>query len=276
MDLPEVQQGSHAATKKESQRKRTMKFRVLGSATSMGVPVISCKCPVCTSQDSRNFRTRTSAVFQKKSGETLLVDTSPDLRSQLLQNNLQRIDAVLFTHAHADHIAGLDDLRVFNFIQRQIIPVHAHRGTIQEIRKRFSYIFQNTQRGGGKPLIKLKTIRGPFSTAGFDVTPVPLWHGRLRVLGFRIGDLAYCTDVSRIPNDSYKLLKGLKVLVIDALRRNRHPTHFSLDQALDEIKKIKPKRAILTHLTHQFDHRKLKKELPDNVEPAFDGMVVRL
>lgn len=253
-----------------------MKFRVLGSSTSMGVPVIACNCPVCKSTDPRNFRTRTSVVFENITGETLLVDTSPDLRFQALENNLQRVDAVLLTHAHADHIAGLDDLRIFNFIQRQAIAVYANRSTIQQIRKRFSYIFENTQQGGGKPLITLKTITKPFKAAGFKIIPIPLWHGKLKVLGFRIGGLAYCTDVSRIPDQSYKLLKGLKVLVIDALRRSTHPTHFCLSEALEEIEKIAPEHAILTHMTHEFDHVQLEKELPYKVEPAFDGMVIEL
>ena len=250
-----------------------MKLRILGSATSSGVPVIGCNCDVCTSADRRNFRTRTSALFVHD-GRSLLIDASPDLRLQALWYQIERVDAMLVTHAHSDHIAGLDDLRAFNFRQRQAIPVYASPATLAEIRRRFAYIFEETQEGGGKPMLDLFAIDDSFSVNGFSVIPIPLWHGELEILGFRIGNAAYCTDVSTIPEPSFAQLDGVKVLVIDALRRTPHPTHFSLDEALLAIERIGPDRAVLTHLTHVFDHETLSKELPDGVEPAFDGMVI--
>jgi phosphoribosyl 1,2-cyclic phosphate phosphodiesterase len=254
---------------------KTLKLTILGSATSMGVPVIGCDCPVCTSADPRDRRTRTSAFFQE-GDRCLLIDTSTDFRFQALQSNLSRVDAVLLTHAHADHISGLDDLRVFNFRQRGFIPVYGTPETIEQIQIRFNYIFQDTQIGGGKPLIELLPIDAPFEAAGFSVTPIPMMHGEMEVLGFRVGNAAYCTDVSRIPDASMALLNGLDVLVIDALRRSEHPTHFSLDQALDIIQKVKPKKAYLTHLTHGYMHAELLEELPKPVEPAYDGLVIEL
>lgn len=252
-----------------------MKLRILGSATSIGVPVIGCDCPVCTSEDRRNFRTRTSAVFEEN-GRSLLVDTSTDLRLQALWFDLDRVDAVVLTHAHADHIGGLDDLRSFNFRQGDDIPVFGNAATIDQVRTRFGYIFETTQIGGGKPMVNLHTVDGPFEAAGFSVQPVWLKHGALDIFGFRVGDAAYCTDVSEIPEASYALLEGLEVLVIDALRYKAHPTHFSLDQALGEIRRIRPRRAVLTHLTHVFDHAELAASLPDAVEPAYDGLVIDL
>ena len=252
-----------------------MKLRILGSATSIGVPVIGCDCPVCTSSDPHNFRTRTSATFEHD-GRVLLIDASTDFRMQALRHKLERVDAVLLTHAHADHVGGLDDLRGFNFLQREVIPVHAGARTLREVRLRFAYIFEETQVGGGKPMIDLVPIDGPFKAADFHVTPVPLFHGELKILGFRVGRAAYCTDVSEIPEESFPLLEDLDVLVIDALRHKRHPTHFNLEQALEAIERIRPRRAVLTHLTHVFDHAALAAELPDFVEPAYDGLVIEL
>jgi len=241
----------------------------------MGVPVIGCRCPVCKSEDPHNFRTRTSAIIENGKN-ALLIDTCTDFRFQALWNDIKRVDSVILTHSHADHIGGLDDLRVFNFRQQRVIPVYGSQETILEVKKRFEYIFTHTQIGGGKPLLDLNVIDGPFSTAGFDVVPIPLVHGEMEVYGFRIGKMAYCTDVSEIPTKSFKMLKDLDVLVIDALRREPHPTHFCLDQALETIMKLNPKKAILTHLTHEFDHAALCAELPAKVSPAFDGMIVKL
>ena len=252
-----------------------MRLRILGSGTSLGVPVIGCDCDVCRSADPRNNRTRTSVLIQDQ-GRTLLIDTSTDFRRQALDADIRRIDAVLYTHDHADHISGLDDLRPFNFRQAEEIPVYGNQATMDNIRRRFSYIFENTQRGGGKPQIIMNNVDGPFVAADFHVTPVPLLHGQLSILGYRIGNFAYCTDVSEIPESSYSLLDGLDVLVIDALRYKPHPTHFSLEEALEAIDRIRPKQAFLTHMTHSFEYTILEGQLPDHIHPAYDGLVIDL
>lgn len=252
-----------------------MRLKILGSATSIGVPVVGCRCEVCISDDPKNMRTRASVIIEDK-GRTLLIDTSTDLRFQSLWYNVDRVDAVAFTHTHADHTNGIDDLRVFNFRQGGAIPIYGSKETIDEIHRRFSYIFEKTQEGGGKPMIDLEIVDGPFEAAGMKVTPIPLIHGEMKIYGFRVGGIAYCTDVNFIPNESYVLLKDLDVLVLDALRYAPHPTHFSLEQAVDAVFKIKPKRAVLTHLTHTFDYHTLAADLPPGIEPAYDGMVIDL
>ena len=252
-----------------------LEVTILGSGTSHGVPMIACDCPVCSSSDPRNNRTRASVLLRQ--GENrLLIDTTPELRVQFIANRVRRVDAIVFTHAHADHIFGLDDIRRINEICDCEIPCYGHRRTIEAIRKSFPYIFRTTQAGGGKPRLSLNMIDGPFETAGMNITPIPVWHGRVRATSYRIGDFAYVTDTSRIPPESADLLMGLDTLVLGVVRHTPHPTHFNLEQGLEQIALLRPKRAILTHLSHAFDHEATNSVLPDGVELAWDGMALQI
>ncbi len=252
-----------------------MRVKVLGSGTSSGVPVIGCRCPVCTSADTRNRRTRSSVAVQYD-GKTILIDTSTDLRQQALDNDLQRVDAVLFTHAHADHLHGIDELRIFNLCLLKTIPCYAGREVAERINAYFKYIFQPEQGGSFRPYLELREIDGPFIVEKREVIPVPLLHGQMPIFGYRIGGFAYLTDVSEIPKESWDLLQDLDLLILDALRPKPHPTHFSLQQALDVAKRLSPKRTAFTHISHLIEHDSTSKQLPEGVELAFDGMVFEL
>jgi phosphoribosyl 1,2-cyclic phosphate phosphodiesterase len=248
---------------------------MMGSGTSTGVPVIGCTCPVCTSVDPRNRRLRPGLKLELESG-VVLVDTPTDLREQALRFGLPRLDAVLFTHSHADHIFGLDDIRIFNFRQQKAIPCYGSAETLRAIRRTFAYVFESTQEGGGKPQLDLIETRGPFSLFGQEVVPVPVWHGEMEVYGYRLGRFAYVTDTNRIPESSYRLLEGVEVLVLDGLRYRPHPTHFSIDEALVAAARIAPRRTILTHLTHEVDHGSPREPLPSGVEFGYDGLTFDL
>lgn len=248
-----------------------MKVTVLGSGTSHGIPVLGCDCAVCTSLDPRNKRTRCS-VWVESETTSLIIDTPPDFRMQGLREGLHDVHGIFYTHAHADHLHGLDDIRPFCWTKR--IPVYGNLPTIEEIRERFSYIFRETQRGGGKPKIELLHMNGPVTLGDITVIPVPIKHGKLDVLGFRIGNFAYLTDCSGIPEESYGLLRDLDVLIIGALRYRDHETHFSVSRALVEVEKIRPRQAYFTHLCHRLDHETLDGETPDNVSPAWDGLTL--
>ena len=253
-----------------------MKVTVLGTATSTGVPVVGCECNVCRSSDPRNKRTRTS-VLVSESGKNLLIDTPPDFHQQALSNRITRIDAVLYTHDHADHVFGLDELRIFNFIQESPIPIYGNRKTIARIKKIFDYIWdEQAPVGGGKPMLKAHAVKGGFQPAGIEVLPVEIWHGKQTILGYRIGDFAYLTDCSGIPEASREALRGLKLLILGALRFRPHPTHFSFSAAVAEIRRLKPARALLTHLSHSFDPAEEEFFASQQVELAYDGMVVEI
>ncbi len=250
-----------------------MKLLFLGTGTSVGVPIIGCDCDVCTSEDPRNRRLRASVVY-KIDGKNLLVDTSTDLRMQALNNRLRRVDAVLYTHAHADHTRGLDELRTFNFIQKAPIDCHAAPDTAENIRKSFEYVFAGGDIGGGIPQINLIEIDGPFDVDDIRVTPIPLTHGRRTIFGFRIGDTAYLTDTNGIPETSYALLEGLDVLVLDALRHKKHPTHFCLSESLAATERIAARRTYLTHMSHDLGHEETSAGLPDSVVMAYDSLEI--
>lgn len=252
-----------------------MRVTFLGTGTSHGVPMIGCGCETCRSEDPHDRRLRPSIYVEVADGPAVLVDTSTDLRQQALTHGVARVDAILFTHSHADHIMGLDEVRRFNVVQGGSIPAFADAETAHGVRRTFHYIFDGpSQKGGGVPQIDLHAIDGPFDIAGFEVVPVKLFHGRLPVLGFRFGPFAYLTDCNRIPEESWPLLRNLDVLVLDALRHRPHPTHFSVAGALEVVEKLAPRRAIFTHICHDLPHAATNAALPAGVELAHDGLVL--
>lgn len=248
----------------------------LGTGTSNGVPVIGCRCPVCGSSDPRDRRTRSSVVV--RDGErAVLIDTATELRSQALATGLERVDAVLMTHAHADHTGGFDDLRRFNELAGRHLPVYADPTTAEVLRERYAYCFVDAfPFYGGKPDLTLHEVAGPFPLFGREVVPVPVYHGRLPILGFRFGRLAYVTDAKTIPDGSLALLRDLDVLVLNALRLAPHPTHLSLEEAVAVIEAARPRRALLTHLSHDLGHAAASGLLPAGVEIAYDGLTVEV
>jgi phosphoribosyl 1,2-cyclic phosphate phosphodiesterase len=247
----------------------------LGTGTSTGVPVIGCSCRVCTSTDPRNRRLRPSILLEWE-GHRVLVDSSSDFRQQALVHRIDSLDAVLYTHGHADHVLGLDDLRIYNFRQRADLPVYGSAGTLEDIRRTFWYAFTDTPEGGGKPKLDLRPVEAPFDLLGRTVEPVRLWHGELMVYGYRIGDFAYCTDCNRIPDASRSRLSNLEVLVLDALRPTPHPTHFSLPETLAVLADLRPRRAYLVHMGHDLDHEETERSLPSAIRLAHDGLVLEL
>ena len=250
-----------------------MKAIILGSGTSTGVPMVGCRCRVCTSPDRHDRRSRTSLLIQGDAGRKILIDTSTDLRHQMLRERIDAIDAVLFTHPHADHVNGIDDLRGFHFIHRRLIPCYGTAETLHHLRTTFAYVFKGQETPGYAPLLEAHVITAPLDLFGCRIVPVPLLHGTMGATGYRIDDLAYLTDCSGIPDTSLPLLRGLDTLVIDALRYSPHPGHFNIAGALEVIDRLRPRRAILTHLTHEVAHADGER-LPTGVELAYDGMVI--
>ena len=252
---------------------------LLGTGTSMGVPMIGCRCPVCTSTNPRNSRTRTGVYISAPEGP-LLIDTSPELRLQLVREQIDMVHAVVYTHAHADHILGLDDLRIFGYKLKRPIPLYCEPIVEEHLRRTFSYAFvpieeRNSQHS--TPDLVFHTIgTEPFDVLGLRFIPLRLIHGQLPVLGFRINDVAFCTDVSFIPEETWPLLEGVKVLILDALWDDPHPTHFSVSQACEVIARLKPERAYLTHCSHRLDYEKTNARLPAGVELAYDGLQIPL
>jgi phosphoribosyl 1,2-cyclic phosphate phosphodiesterase len=248
----------------------------LGTGTSHGVPMIGCRCDVCSSSDPRDTRWRPSIAIELADGTSLLVDTSPDLRGQALRFGLRRIDAVLYTHPHADHLLGLDDLRQFNALQGSAISCYGGDHTLQELRRVFAYAFDPMQLGGGVPQLRLFTLLGPCCFGRATVTPVPILHGRLPIYGYRVGSFAYITDCSAIPDEAWRLLEGVRTLAVDALRDRPHPTHLTVAQALDVAARLRPERTLLTHVCHDLGHAATSARLPAGVEVAYDGLTVEI
>ncbi len=246
---------------------------ILGSGTSHGIPMIGCACPVCSSDDPRDKRTRAS-VFVRYGGARILVDTAPELRLQCIANGIDALEAVLFTHHHADHVVGLDDLRRFNWLMRGPVPCYGTERTLAALRRMFLYAFDPAADSPhSRPVLELKAIdRDPFKVGGETIIPVPLMHGPSAVLGFRFGPFAYCTDCNLISPDSMALLADLEVLVLDALRVTPHPAHFSLEQAVEVAKRIGSRRTYFTHMTHQLRHETTNRSLPEGMELSYDGM----
>ena len=248
-----------------------MRVIILGCATSTGVPIIGCGCSVCTSDNPKNKRTRCSAFIETQ-GKKILIDTSPDLRMQAFRHNITKIDAVLYTHSHADHTHGIDELRTYNFMNKMVIPCFGDPQTVSNIKSNFKYIFDGSYSPGGKPKLEITSINGDFDFNGVRIIPIEVQHADWFILGYRIGKMAYLTDCSGVPEGSIKRLKGLELLIIDALRYKPHPAHLSVDQAIGVIRGIKPKMAVFTHMGHELEYEKLSNELPKNIEPAYDGM----
>ncbi len=238
--------------------------------------MIGCKCKVCISPDPKNKRTRASICVQTASGKNVLVDTATELRLQAVRNDISSVEMILFTHYHADHIHGLDDVRKFNQVSQGTIPCYADDPTIEGIRRVFFYAFEHDYSWGAIPHITLKPMPLELWVEEIRITPVKLFHGKTQTLGFRFNDVAYLTDCSAIPPESRDQLEGLKLLIIDALRYTEHPTHFSLNGALKTIEEIGPERALLTHLSHEFDHEKVNSALPPRVALSYDAQIVEV
>ena len=246
---------------------------ILGTGTSHGVPMIGCRCAVCTSEDPRDKRTRPS-IFVRFGDVRLLVDTAPELRLQCLTHGIEAVDAVLFTHHHADHVAGLDDLRRFNWLMKKSMPCYGTPRTLEAIRRMFAYAFEPAADSPhSRPQLELHPIdREPFTVGGETIVPIPLMHGPMPVLGFRVGRFAYCTDCSHVAEESLALLRDLEVLVLDALRPDPHPTHLSVEQAVDMAQRIGAGRTYFTHMAHQLKHSDTNRGLPAGMELAYDGL----
>ena len=247
-----------------------MKVTILGSGTSTGVPMVGCRCAACSSDDPRDRRTRASLLI-RHNDRNILVDTSTDLRLQALREQIMYIDAVLFTHSHADHVNGIDDLRGFHFLHKEIVPCYASPETFTTLLNGFSYIFNVHEGSGYTPLLKPLYVSEPFELFGLRVIPIPLQHGNVTALGYRIGDFAYLTDCNAIPVTSQPLLEGLDILIIDGLRWKSHPFHFNIEAAIAAVAALKPRRTILTHLSHDVLYADRVK-LPPGIEFAYDGM----
>jgi len=248
------------------------KIIVLGSGTSVGVPTIGCHCSVCTSEDPRDKRLRPS-ILVTYGGRNILIDTTPDFRTQALRARIEHLDAVLFTHAHADHIMGLDDVRPFNFRQRHQIPIFAAENTMKAIQRVFQYVFEGVRKETNIPQLDPRIIDGaPIDLFGLQFLPIPILHGRDSIYGFRFGAAAYLTDHSEIPDASMDQLRDLDVLFLDALRYKPHPTHSTVDRSIKTVERLSPRRAFFTHIGHDLGHERAESLLPPHIRLAYDGL----
>ncbi len=254
-----------------------MKITFLGTGTSQGIPVIGSNHPVCQSSDPRDKRLRVSVLVSWKNFN-YVIDCGPDFRQQMLANRVTRMDGILFTHEHADHTAGIDDIRPFFFRQGDI-PIYAHQRVVDSLRRRFDYIFADQNRYPGAPAVKVNLVRNnsPFKIGDIKAIPVEAYHNRLPVFGYRLGDFAYLTDVKTISDEESEKIKGVKALSINALRKDPHHSHFNLEEALEFIEKVGPDKAYLTHISHHMGfHQEVEKELPDHVHLAYDNLSITL
>jgi len=249
-----------------------MQLTILGAGSSAGTPVVGCNCNTCVSTNPRNKRTRCSSFVTLDSGEVILIDTGPDLRLQALREGLTRVDAVLYTHTHADHLHGIDDLRAFCQIQRKQIPLYTYFEAVEHIKAKFGYTLRDPSDFWELPVLAITAVDKSFELFNASITPIPVYHGRTQIYGFRIGNLAYLTDVSAIPEASFELLQGLDLLLIDCLREKTHPTHINIEQSLQYISQINAKQNVLIHMTHELEYDSLTKMLPANVMVGFDGL----
>mgnify|MGYP003986658415 FL=1 len=252
-----------------------MKITFLGTGTSYGVPMVGCECRVCTSENPKNSRTRSSIIITD--GEyNILIDAATELRIQCLKNSVKRLDAVLLTHSHADHVLGFDDLRHFNRIQKTNIPVYGSAETVNSIYRMFSYAFREVSSNGSKPKVTLIPIDGTINLSGKEIIPVDVMHGQEKVTAYRFDKFAYVTDVSKIPQDSVEKLMGLDILIIAALRNRPHEKHLSIEQAISVVSKLKPKQTFFTHIAHDIEHEETDKTLPAGIKLAYDGLSVEV
>jgi len=253
-----------------------LEITFLGTGTSSGVPMIGCHCQVCRSTDTKDKRLR-SSILLRLQGKTIIIDTTPDFRQQMLRIQNDRLDAVLFTHAHKDHIAGLDDIRAYNYFQQKPMQVFATKATQKELIREFYYAFSEFKYPGIPEILLHNIEQTPFEVEGVLVTPIRVWHHKLEVVGFRIGDFTYITDANKIDEQQLSLIKGSKVLVLNALRKEKHISHFTLSEALELIDKLEIPEAYLTHISHQMGlHQEISGQLPRHVHLAYDGLVLKV
>jgi phosphoribosyl 1,2-cyclic phosphate phosphodiesterase len=254
----------------------SLKITFLGTGTSSGVPVIACDCSVCTSNDKKDNRLRPSIMVQSEK-TTIVVDTTPDFRYQMLREKVRNVDAILFTHPHKDHIAGLDDVRAFNFFNKRKMDVYANSLTEEALKREFGYAFAD-KKYPGVPDIDLNTITlDPFSIGDIFIIPVQVWHLKMPVLGFRFGKFTYVTDANRIDEEEKQKIRGTEIFVVNVLRKQSHVSHFSLGEAIDLVQELKIPMSYFTHISHQLGlHQAIEAELPDNIHLAYDGLVINV
>ena len=253
-----------------------MQLTMLGVGSSAGTPAVGCNCATCTSINPRNKRTRCSSLITLDSGENILIDTGPDLRNQALRENIKRVDAVLYTHTHADHLHGIDDLRAFCQIQRKQIPLYAKADALAHITQKFGYVLREPSDFWEMPVLRIQSVEAPFVLFGAQITPIPVMHGKSHIFGYRVGNIAYLTDVSEIPESSFALLHGLDVLLLDCLRETTHPTHINIEQSLAYISRIIAKQSYMIHMTHDLEYITLTNKLPKGVFVGYDGLKLQV
>jgi len=253
-----------------------VKITFLGTGTSQGVPVIACNCKTCKSADSRDKRLRTS-LFIETENQNIVIDAGPDFRQQMLRAEVKKLDSILLTHEHKDHIGGMDDVRAYNYLSKKPIDIYCDERVQKAVRREYPYVFSEYRYPGAPQMNLIRIGDDPFFLCDLKVIPVKVYHYRLPVYGFRIGDFAYITDANYISEDNRKKLPGVKYMVINALRKEKHLSHFNLREALDLIDEISPRKAFITHISHQMGlHDEVSKELPANVELAYDGLIVEI